>query len=153
MSNHLTTIPLQSYLYMYASKQPNFRKLDGVLVIPHTLILHNYKNMDSWARYFSRHKKSRKIQVQIDQPTSERKYALIQMLSHKFREDLGAYTIRHLRLGLNAVQSIEAFLDLYGIGEDEFKFEAAYKIWQRSRHYRIWQEEAAQRYHPNTMKA
>lgn len=134
----LKTVPLEPFLYKYAVKQPFYKQ--RALHFTPEIRLRLYDNMDSWLRYFERKKGCPKIPVEIDKPTVQRLYAIVQFLDSKFREELKDYTFKHLHMGISAVMAIEGFLDLYSIEEDDFKFESAYKIWQRSRHYAQWKK-------------
>jgi hypothetical protein len=105
--------------------------------------LRTYNNIDNLQRYFERHRDSPKLMVKMERPNYERRYSLCKLTDELFRLHMRQYILLHLRMNvaLTAVNSLQNFLNLYEITEDEFSFDAAYKVWQRSAECRQWIKE------------
>lgn len=130
MARKIIEVSIKSYLYKYLKHS---RGMDATYLVPG---LYNFKgratSRQAHLNFFSSTEQpTHSFGFSMYYPSLRKAYIIAKDLEEDFWADMFGMTQGFVCAGLSAKEGIEHFLERLHIGEEELKFETAYKRWTR----------------------
>ncbi len=133
----VTEIKIESYLFQYIRSTEDFGKvlqISGEFKIPRAGASAGYKYINA------NRVGGKSIRIELARPTLARIFGVVVQYRNNFREKLLNAALVDAKSGIAVLYSLDNTLRLWGISEDDYKRERAYKQWQRSAQYQEYKK-------------